>query len=583
MRSTSIISLRNLLIASIIVLFSFPAICAESVSRGEMVKYILDTLNIPPWTGERTFSDVPESHLHSSYIETARALGLIYPSERFHPDLKATRAEALMFALKAMGWEHESGLASWVYQESENDLPAYIAPYHSLAKRIDPPAPSDFLSGPDEDLEDNDLSELQDWISSCLVSMTWHEEIGSGVLKLIIHRQGVGTPPGAWAVKIFSSSERTEAERFASKFASLGMKVFIVDNICSFTVNIGPFTHYGEAWNQLSSLSSDFRGLIVPVGKSSTRALFWASIVTNEREVIPSIVTAPSLGTSTLPLSALTAGTNGVAGVNGGYFYKDKPVGSLISGGEFLGTPIINRSAVGWDKRGNIHFGNGTFRSTLHWGKDGKIVLTDYNNPPRMNGAALFTPSMGRFAKGIPPNSTEILLSSGRVAHIRSSSGSNHLMDTEDQLIVLRGFPEKQVSTLRKGMPVSIRTEFFDSQLENVELLVQGGPLLLNDRNPLQNNEGLSSRITDLRHPRTLVGFDGARTWFIVVDGRNSWHSSGITLMEAQILLDHLGMTYGLNLDGGGSSQIQWLDHVVNLLPGGQERSLPYGLIFFEE
>ena len=191
MRSTTIISLRNLLIASIIVLFPFPAICAESVSRGEMVKYILDTLNIPPWTGERTFSDVPESHLHSSYIETARALGLIYPSERFHPDLKATRAEALMFALKAMGWEHESALASWVYQESENDLPAYIAPYHSLAKRIEPSAPSDFLSGPVEDLEHNDLSELQDWIRSCLASMTWHEEIERGVLKLIIHRQGV--------------------------------------------------------------------------------------------------------------------------------------------------------------------------------------------------------------------------------------------------------------------------------------------------------------------------------------------------------------------------------------------------------
>jgi len=566
-----------------IFLLPFPAISSEHVSRGEMVKYILETLNIPPWTPETTFSDVPQSHIYSSYIETARALGLIYPSERFHPDLKATRAEALMFALKSMGWEHESRLASWIYKEEMNDLPTYIVPYHSLAKRIEPPAPEDFLDRPVKDLEKQDLSQLKDWIKSCLEGMTWHEEIEKRELKLIIHRQGVGTPPGAWAVQIFSSPERKEAEKLVSRLSSLGIQVYMVDNICSFAVNIGPFKHYGDAWDNLSSLSKDFKGFIVPVGKSSTRALFWASIVVNEGSRLPSIITAPSLGFPTLPLSALMKGSRGMAGINGGYFYKDKPVGSLVTDGQFLATPVINRSAVGWDIKGNIHFGNGTFRSTLHWGNNGKIVITDYNNTPRMNGAALFSPSMGRFAKGIPPNCTEILISSGKVAHIRSSSASNHFMNPEDRLVVLRGFPEKQVSTLQKGMPVSVKTEFFDNQFENVELLIQGGPLLLSNRDPLQNNEGLSSRITDLRHPRTLLGSDGERTWFIVVDGRNSWHSSGLTLMEAQILMNHLGIINGLNLDGGGSSQIQWFDHIVNLLPGEQERSLPYGLIFPED
>jgi len=58
------------------------------------------------------------------------------------------------------------------------------------------------------------------------------------------------------------------------------------------------------------------------------------------------------------------------------------------------------------------------------------------------------------------------------------------------------------------------------------------------------------------RHPRTAVAYDAAaqRLWLVVVDGRQAPHSAGMTLPELATLLEGLGATEALNLDGGGSS-----------------------------
>lgn len=58
------------------------------------------------------------------------------------------------------------------------------------------------------------------------------------------------------------------------------------------------------------------------------------------------------------------------------------------------------------------------------------------------------------------------------------------------------------------------------------------------------------------RHPRTAVGFDVDEgwLWLVVVDGRQSPHSEGMTLPELAELFEALGAEEALNLDGGGST-----------------------------
>ncbi len=82
------------------------------------------------------------------------------------------------------------------------------------------------------------------------------------------------------------------------------------------------------------------------------------------------------------------------------------------------------------------------------------------------------------------------------------------------------------------------------------------------------------------RHPRTAVCFNQDEFYFVVVDGRRSRWSIGMTLAEmADLCRNTLGATTGINLDGGGSSAM-WIDgQVINQPSDGQERAVPDGLM----
>lgn len=89
--------------------------------------------------------------------------------------------------------------------------------------------------------------------------------------------------------------------------------------------------------------------------------------------------------------------------------------------------------------------------------------------------------------------------------------------------------------------------------------VVGGYPELLDSGHPV-GDLAMSERpsFAGARNPRTAVGYDaaGGRLWLLVVDGRQAPHSVGMTLPELADLLEAVGATDAINLDGGGSSVI---------------------------
>jgi len=65
--------------------------------------------------------------------------------------------------------------------------------------------------------------------------------------------------------------------------------------------------------------------------------------------------------------------------------------------------------------------------------------------------------------------------------------------------------------------------------------------------------------------PRTAVGvIDDNHLVFVVVDGRSSGYSKGVTLPELADIMTGLGATTAYNLDGGGSSTMYFNGELVN-------------------
>jgi hypothetical protein len=90
-------------------------------------------------------------------------------------------------------------------------------------------------------------------------------------------------------------------------------------------------------------------------------------------------------------------------------------------------------------------------------------------------------------------------------------------------------------------------------------LVSRGG--LVTDWSPERTDPGFRTG----RHPRSLIGVDGAGAiWLVAVDGRQPGTSVGMSFSELQQLSRRLDLREALNLDGGGSTTLVVRGRVVN-------------------
>jgi len=82
------------------------------------------------------------------------------------------------------------------------------------------------------------------------------------------------------------------------------------------------------------------------------------------------------------------------------------------------------------------------------------------------------------------------------------------------------------------------------------------------------------------KQPRTIIGeYANGDFILIVVDGRQSDWSSGVTLERLQNKLAELGVKEGYNLDGGGSSTMIFKGKVLNRPSDGKQRSVANNIV----
>jgi exopolysaccharide biosynthesis protein len=99
-----------------------------------------------------------------------------------------------------------------------------------------------------------------------------------------------------------------------------------------------------------------------------------------------------------------------------------------------------------------------------------------------------------------------------------------------------------------------------------------GGPALVRNGKPMEWHN------TQLRHPRTAIGWNSRYFYMVEVDGRQHGLSVGMTYPELADYMAKLGCDEALNLDGGGSATFWLYGQVVNSPSEGHERETANGL-----
>lgn len=535
---------------ALFLLLALPLPCS-AVTRGEVVAAVVHALDLPPWSGKEHFADVPPNHPQASAIETASALGVLLPGDHFHPDMQATRVEALGFAFLAMGWRKEGDMVRAVDPALAPEIPSFLASYLRIGEQMTPAPPVELLRGGRDNCTPTDLQQLVAWLRACRAQPPrWEARYLGQCGDLVVHRDGVGTPPAGWSVAVQGLLTEKEAKALAAQFKKQGLLATVGDDGFAFAVRIGPYNHYMKAWKDLARVPMKYHPSIVPSGGGS-ESLFWVAIVGRPERLAGRIITAADLGKTRLPLSRIAAAHRVEGAINAGFFGGKQIIGTLISEGRPLAAAYQNRSAIGWNARGEVYFGNGAYR---------RHIETAPNSPRAKDPQ---TPS-----EGAPEPTPDPLW----ILH-RAEAATPEKPDPT---------VETSGTNLLFTPPAKWELIWKDAPMERMENVVQAGPLILRDGTSVNTDEGFSKSIVWMKHPRTFVGFDGEALWWVVVDGRNPWHSMGLTLEETRRLALRMGLTTALNLDGGGSSTLWWHGVVVNAPSGGQERTLPYGVGFGE-
>ena len=127
---------------------------------------------------------------------------------------------------------------------------------------------------------------------------------------------------------------------------------------------------------------------------------------------------------------------------------------------------------------------------------------------------------------------------------------------------------------------------------DGVEQAVAGNRALLQNGQPTPSVRAwLNSSASDRPYPINIAAIDasGARLWLVLSDGKQPLYSEGTTLQEMLDLLQMLGATNAVQLDGGGSTTLviatnispRLLNAVIHAKVPGQERPVGNHLGFF--
>ena len=282
-----------------------------------------------------------------------------------------------------------------------------------------------------------------------------------------------------------------------------------------------------------------------------------------------------------------------LAAINGDFWkdgrqYDGDPMGLQIKESELVSGPCA-RACFWIDATGQPHATNvlAQFQFTT---PDGLSASFGINEERTNNGAVLYTPTFG--ASTHTKGGRELILErtgdshsdwlplgpgknyTARVREVRDKGDTALLRDQ----MVLSLCPEwlQRFSRLTAGAGLKLSTAT-TPDLHDVNTAIGGGPMLV------RGGKAVTFSGSQPRHPRTALGWNDNFYFLLVVDGRQSNLSVGMTFPELADYLVKKGCTEAINLDGGGSSTFWVRGQVMNSPCNGGEREMANALVLVQK
>lgn len=284
------------------------------------------------------------------------------------------------------------------------------------------------------------------------------------------------------------------------------------------------------------------------------------------------ILPNPNQATGTAPLAQTAQLSQATAAINGGFFNRNNqlPLGAVRLDGRWRSGPILNRGAIGWNASGEFKLGRLTLKEALVTSGGDRLPLTHLNSGFVQAGIARYTADWGPTYTPLTDNEILVAVENNRVTRQQDAGiagGTAASIPLNGYLLVLRA-SKTLVPTFTPGAILRLESATDPLEFNHYPQIVAAGPLLLQNLQVVLDPkaEQFSNAFAIERASRSAIGRTAnGRVFLVTVHTR--LNGPGPSLTEMAQLLQQLGLTDALNLDGGSSTTLYLGGQLLDRLP----------------
>ena len=260
-----------------------------------------------------------------------------------------------------------------------------------------------------------------------------------------------------------------------------------------------------------------------------------------------------------------------IGAINAGYFNRNNlfPLGAIRRENKWFSGPILNRGAIAWNDSGQVKFARLTLKETLIPSSGQTLDCELLNTGYVKAGIARYTPEWGENYTPLTANEIVILVENNIVKQQLEQTNTTAAIPIPKNgyLLTLRSF-RSALNSFSVGTSIQIQSQTTPSDFNSFPHILGGGPLLLQNGQVVVDAiaEGFSPAFADQSAIRSSVGITAKGEWLIATV-HNRVGGVGAKLTEMALLIQQLGATDALNLDGGSSTNLVLGGQLLNRIP----------------
>jgi len=290
------------------------------------------------------------------------------------------------------------------------------------------------------------------------------------------------------------------------------------------------------------------------------------------------------------PLSEIVNARHALGGVNGDFYDKSgDPLGAMMSTGEVISRPILQRPSVGWGQAGSI-IGRLRWTCTIENSR-GTIQVQGLNEECPTSATTLYTEKAGLAVASTPCRywivrpQQATLRASGVVSCVvvAEVSNLNSIPIPPAAWVIAQRAGAHPTLRAKPGEVLGICHKLEGMDFSTIENVISGGPFLIRKgKHYIDCKETrFDSYIANKPFSRTAIGrTKNGELLFVIIEGRAKL-SRGVSLKGAAQIMQSLGCIDAINLDGGGGSTLHWNGRTMNQPTDGNERNIANAVLFF--